>query len=85
MKITSGQPEPLMHTRLLRDPSALTPKEREALELFAKHSHYKRVAEVLGVKPETVRECLAAVRAKLFVKTNEAAVAAVMGEQHGNP
>ena len=63
-------------TSVRRDPCALTPKEREALDLMAKHGNYHDAASAIGVADATMRERFASIRQKLGVKTNAAALEA---------
>ena len=67
-------------TSVRRDPCALTPKEREAVTLMAKHGNYHDAASAIGVADATMRDRFATIRQKLGVKTNEKALeAAGMG------
>jgi len=77
MRITSQRADPLSNARLFRDPTALTPRERDALRAFAKHGNYQAAADALGVKLRSLHERFGVIRQKLGVATNELAIKAV--------
>jgi len=51
--------------------SALTPREREVLKLYAECRNTKCIAQRLGTRPQTVRNQLARIEQKLGVDSRE--------------
>jgi len=50
-------------------------RELETLRLMSSGYVYREVAEVMGISPQTVKNCLAVVRGKLNARTTAHAVA----------
>ena len=65
----------LGHTLLLTEEPALTPREREIMNLLAEGCSNAEIASALWITPHTVRKHLENIYAKLGVRTRIAAVA----------
>jgi hypothetical protein len=66
--------------RTWRDPSRLTPRERELLIVLEAQGNYAGVAKALGLGRANISERFAIIRQKLSVDTNEAAILAAKGK-----
>jgi DNA-binding NarL/FixJ family response regulator len=76
-RVHNGQPAyDARHPRRAAGQTALSPREREVLELVASGSTNQQIAEQLGVGPETVKTLLARTFAKLGVRRRAEAVSA---------
>jgi len=62
-----------------RDLAALTPRERDLLEVYAVHGSYEGVCKALGLKRASISDRFGLIRSKLGVESNEAAVLAAKG------
>jgi DNA-binding CsgD family transcriptional regulator len=72
----------LGHTLLLsEEPAALTPREREIVDLLADGCSNAEIAGTIWISPGTVRTHLENIYAKLGVRTRTAAVARVVGRR----
>ena len=63
-----------------RNDAALTPREREVLELIAKGLLYKEIADQLGISFNTVRQHLGTIYEKLHVHNKTEAINVVYGK-----
>jgi DNA-binding NarL/FixJ family response regulator len=61
------------------DTEKLTPREQTILSLLAKGSYYKEIADQLGISPNTVRNQLHGIYAKLHVQSRTEAVLKYLG------
>ena len=64
-----------------RDPAAITPRERELIEVYAVHGSYDGVCKALGLKRASISDRFGLIRSKLGVSSNEAAVLAAREER----
>jgi RNA polymerase sigma factor (sigma-70 family) len=68
------------HTSIRND-AALSPREREVLELVAKGLLYKEIAEQLGISFNTVRQHIGKIYEKLHVHNKTEAINVVYGKR----
>jgi len=64
-----------------RNDAALSPREREVLELVAKGQLYKEIAEQLGISFNTVRQHIGNIYQKLHVNNKTEAINVVYGKR----